>query len=250
MEAESRSAARLSAEGLRKSFGPNVAVSDATFAVSSGEIVALVGSNGSGKSTLLKLIYGRLVPDAGCTRVNGSVLKAGNPHLARECGIEMVFQDRDEESKLCPGISVLENLFLGREIASRLGLLRFRKMAEHAKLVFDSYKMSVPPLDAIVGELSGGQQKAVAIGRVLLSRPSILLLDEPTTSLGISETRVVHSSISELKTAGVAIVLCSHSLSEVMDLGDQVVALRGGAIVANQKCAELHEHDVALLMSK
>jgi ABC-type sugar transport system ATPase subunit len=250
MEAESTRATQLSAEGLRKAFGPNLAVSNASFAVSSGEIVALIGSNGSGKSTLLKLIYGRLVPDAGFTRVNGSRLKPGNPHQARERGIEMVFQDKDEESKLCPGISVLENLFLGRETASRFGLLRFRRMDEHARLLFDSYKMSVPRFGAIVGELSGGQQNAVAIGRALLSRPSILLLDEPTASLGISETKVVHHSISELRAAGVAIVLCSHSLSEVMELADRLVALRAGEIVANQPRAEVSDHDVALLMSK
>jgi ABC-type sugar transport system ATPase subunit len=84
----------------------------------------------------------------------------------------------------------------------------------------------------------------------LLSRPSILLLDEPTASLGISERKIVHHAISELRTAGVAIVLCSHSLSEVMELADRVVALRGGHIFADQPRPEITEHDLALLMSK
>jgi D-xylose transport system ATP-binding protein len=162
----------------------------------------------------------------------------------------MVFQDKDNESKLCPGISVLENLFLGREGRSKLGILRFRGMEEHARAVFVHNDMSIPPFDAIVGELSGGQQKAVAIGRALLSRPSILLLDEPTASLGVSERKAVHHAIAGLRTAGVGIVLCSHSLEEVMELGDRALALRAGQIITDQPLARLSERDVAMLMSK
>lgn len=240
----------LYAEGLTKAFGSNLAVSKVGFSVSSGEIVALVGSNGSGKSTLLKIIYGTLVPDSGCTKLDGITLKQGNPHEARARGIEMVFQDKDEESKLCPGISVIENLFLGREPTSRLGIVQLRQMHERAKQIVEHYAFSLPPLGARVGYLSGGQQKAVAIGRALLSEPRILLLDEPTASLGLTEKRFVHRAVNELRSSGVGIVLCSHSLEEVMQVADRVVALRSGELIADERLVGTSEVDIALLMSK
>src|SRR5580700_9506518 len=99
----------LSCEAVTKAFGSNVAVSGVSIEVAGAEIVALVGSNGSGKSTLLKIIYGTLIPDSGCTKLNGVALKPGKPHESRERGVEMVFQDKDEESRLCPVVSVIEN---------------------------------------------------------------------------------------------------------------------------------------------
>lgn len=240
----------LSAQALTKVFGSNVAVSRVSFNVSSGEIVALVGSNGSGKSTLLKIIYGTLIPDSGCAKLDGISLKQGNPHEARARGIEMVFQDKDEESKLCPGISVIENLFLGREPTSRLGIVRLRQMHERAKQIVEHYAFSLPPFGAKVGYLSGGQQKAVAIGRALLSGPRILLLDEPTASLGLTERGFVHKAVSELRSSGVGIVLCSHSLEEVTQVADRVVALRSGELIADERLVGTSETDIALLMSK
>jgi ABC-type sugar transport system ATPase subunit len=232
----------LSGEELTKAFGSNVAVSKVSVMVSSGEIVALVGSNGSGKSTLLKMIYGSLIPDSGRVTLNGVLLRQGDPHEARARGIEMVFQDKDEESKLCPSISVVENLFLGREPTSKLGIIQRVQMQSKVNHLVDRYALSLPPLNALVGRLSGGQQKAVAIGRALLSAPNILLLDEPTASLGVTERG--------LKASGVGIILCSHSLEEVMHVADRVVALRSGELIADEHVAALSESDIALLMSK
>jgi ABC-type sugar transport system ATPase subunit len=240
----------LSGEELTKAFGSNVAVSRVSVKVSSGEIVALVGSNGSGKSTLLKMIYGSLIPDSGRVTLNGVSLKQGDTHEARARGIEMVFQDKDEESKLCPNISVVENLFLGREPISRLGIIQRRQMQSKANQLVEHYALSLPPLNATVGHLSGGQQKAVAIGRALLSAPRMLLLDEPTASLGVTERRLVHKAISDLKASGVGIILCSHSLEEVIYVSDRVIALRLGELFADERLAALSESDIALLMSK
>lgn len=240
----------LSSESLTKAFGSNVAVSGVSLKVSSGEILALVGSNGSGKSTLLKMIYGSLVPDSGCTKLNGVPLKEGNPHDARARGIEMVFQDKDQESKLCPSISVIENLFLGREPLSTLGMIRWRQMQAKVNRLVEHYALSLPPLIAKVGQLSGGQQKAVAIGRALLSAPRILLLDEPTASLGVTERGLVHKAITDLKSSGVGIILCSHSLEEVAKVADRVIALRLGELIADKALGGVSETEIALLMSK
>jgi len=240
----------LCGEALTKAFGSHVAVSAADVSVSSGEIVALIGCNGSGKSTLLKMIYGTLVPDSGRTKLNGVPLKHGDPRDARARGIEMVFQDKDAESKLMPGISVLENLFIGREPTSRIGLVQLRQMRQSAERLSERHALSLPPLDAKVGQLSGGQQKAVAIGRALLSAPRILLLDEPTASLGVTERSLVHKSIGELQATGVGIMLCSHSLEEVLRLASRVVALRSGELIANELIGGVSEVDVAVMMSK
>ena len=246
----SKKPALLSCEGLTKAFGSNVAVSGVSLDVSSAEIVALVGSNGSGKSTLMKIIYGTVIPDSGCTKLNGDEVKPGQPHQSRERGVEMVFQDKDDESRLCPVVSVLENLFLGREPTSRWGMVRLGEMRERAGDMATHYTVSLPPLDAQFGRLSGGQQKAVAIGRALLSGPRILLLDEPTASLGVTERGFVHKAIVDLKSLGVGILLCSHSLQEVMLVADRVAALRSGELIADERLSAISEKDIALLMSK
>jgi simple sugar transport system ATP-binding protein len=218
--------------------------------VSSGEIVALIGCNGSGKSTLLKMIYGSLIPDSGCVRLNNVPLKPGHPRDARSRGVEMVFQDKDAESKLHVGISVLENLFVGREPTSRGGFIQMRRMRERAEKLMDSGALILPPLDAKIGQLSGGQQKAVAIGRALLAEPRVLLLDEPTASLGVTERGLVYAAIAELKTSGVAVMLCSHLLEEVFGIASRVVALRSGEVIADEPIYGLSEKDVAVLMSR
>lgn len=240
----------LTGEGLSKSFGANVALSAMNFTVCSGEIVALVGSNGSGKSTLLKVTYGNLIPESGCVKVNGLKLKQGSPREARRSGLEMVFQDKDDEAKLCPGVTVIENLFLGREPTSRLGFVLPTKMHGMVSRVVEQYAFPLPPLGARLGQLSGGQQKAVAIARALLSGPRILLLDEPTASLGLTERGLIHKVLKDLKSAGVGIVLCSHSLDEVLNIADRVLALRAGGLIAERELAGMSEQDVALLMSK
>jgi len=240
----------LGAECLTKRFGSNLAVSEVSLVVSSGEIVALVGCNGSGKSTLLKTIYGTLTPDSGCAKLNGVPLRSGNPHEARARGIELVFQDKDEESRLCPGITVIENLFLGREPTSTFGLVELQRMHALANGMAERYKLSIPPLALRFNQLSGGQQKTVAIARALLSSPRILLLDEPTASLGVTERAVVHRAIAELKSSGVGIILCSHSLEEVTQVADRVAALRSGRLIADEPLAAIGEKDLALLMSK
>jgi ABC-type sugar transport system ATPase subunit len=241
--------AQLTGESLSKTFGVNVALSQVSFQVSTGEILAIVGGNGSGKSTLLKITYGNLKADSGRVSVDGNTLKQ-DPHESRMHGVEMVFQDKDDEAKLCSGLSVLENLFLGREPTSRLGIISISKMHQMATEVINHYRFPFPSLGSTVRHLSGGQQKAVAIGRALLSRPRFLLLDEPSASLGLTERGFVHEALNELKAAGVGIILCSHSLEEVMKIADRVMALRSGQMRIDTRVTGMSAKDIALLMSE
>ncbi len=235
----------LAVEKLTKAFGNTVAVSEASFSVSPQEIVALAGGNGSGKSTLMKMIAGALIPDAGRVEFDGISLKPGNTHLARERGIAMVYQD----CALCPDASVLENLFLGREPVSNLGFLKIGQMRQKVIELLEQYDLPIVNLDAQTGQLSGGQQKAIAIGRALLSHPRLLMLDEPTAALGVKEQKIICEMIKDLKSKGVSIILCTHSPSEILMLADRVIVLRRGELVRNQSAKEITETDLAVLMS-
>lgn len=235
----------LVVEKLCKSFGQNVAVAAANFFLKSNEIVALAGGNGSGKSTLLKMIFGAVVPDSGYLQWNGQVLKAGNPGQARALGIEMVFQD----CALCGDVSVLENLFLGQEPLSVCGFLKTNQMRARAREIIDSYQLPIPNLEANTKDLSGGQQKAVAIGRALLSNPKLLLLDEPTAALGVKEQQIILQALIELKSSGVGILISTHSPDEIATVADRVLVLQRGQLVRNQPAVEISRAELAILMS-
>jgi ABC-type sugar transport system ATPase subunit len=235
----------LAVDSLVKSFGNTVAVDGVSFVLSKNEVVALAGGNGSGKTTLLKMIAGAIVPDNGQVEWDGQKLIPGNPHRRRLLGIEMVFQD----GALCPDCSVLENLFLGREKLSRLGFLAKRDMRELAKTLIASYNFFIPSLDATPKQLSGGQQKAVSIGRALLSRPRLLLLDEPTAALGVKEQETILRTLSELKSAGVCIVFCTHSPDEILSVADRLLVLRRGGLVHDHGLQGISKPELAILMS-
>jgi len=230
---------------LTKTFGGTVAISGVSFMVSDKEVLALAGGNGSGKSTLMKMIAGALIPDTGSVEFDGISLKPGNTHFARERGIAMVYQD----CALCPDASVLENLFLGREPITSLGFLKIAQMRQKAAELLEHYDLPIVNLDAKAGQLSGGQQKAVAIGRALLSHPRLLMLDEPTAALGVKEQKIICEMVKELKSKGVSIILCTHLPSEILMLADRVIVLRRGELVRNQSAKEITETDLAVLMS-
>jgi ABC-type sugar transport system ATPase subunit len=127
--------------------------------------------------------------------------------------------------------------------------LRFSEMRRRALQLVERYRFPVPTLDAKLSDLSGGQQKAVAIGRAVLSEPKILLLDEPTASLGVTEQQLVHQVVTELQRAGVGIIICSHSLAEVRRLADRLIALRSGRLIEDRPLAGCSQEQIALMMS-
>jgi simple sugar transport system ATP-binding protein len=235
----------LRVEALAKAFGSTIAIAEVSFAISTGEVVALTGGNGSGKSTLLKIIAGAISPDAGLMSWGGQALAAGNPHKTRLEGIEMVFQDL----ALCPECSVLENLFLGREQVSKLGFLQRKNMKRLAEDMIKRYELPIPSLNVTPMQLSGGQQKAVAIGRALLTKPRLLLLDEPTAGLGVKEQQTILRTLGELRTGGVAIIICTHSPDEVLSTADRVLILRRGELVFDGSLTNMSRADLAVLMS-
>jgi ABC-type sugar transport system ATPase subunit len=235
----------ISVERLTKTFGTTLAVQNASFSISSNEVVALAGGNGSGKSTLLKMISGALAPDTGNILWDGKMLTSGKPRETRATGIEMVFQD----CALCPDASVIDNLFLGREPTTSLGFLKVAEMRRLASEIIAKYTLPIPDINVETRPLSGGQQKAIAIGRALLSQPKLLLLDEPTAALGVKEQKIILQTIADLRTKGVGIILCTHLPDEILAVADRVLIMRRGELVGDYKVQGLTKTELAVLMS-
>jgi simple sugar transport system ATP-binding protein len=227
---------------LGKIFGGLRALEDITIAVWPGEVVGLVGDNGAGKSTLVRCIAGVYTPDEGEVAVGGVVMGHGGPKRAAELGIEVVHQDL---SLVMHG-DVAQNLYLNREIRSRvpglkqIGWLDKRAMRAGARAILDQVGMggSVSVRQRI-RDLSGGQRQCVAIGRAVGWSRKIVFLDEPTAALGVRQTRHVLDLIARLRDQGIAVVLITHNMEQVLEVCDRVVVLRLGRKVADETVANL-----------
>jgi D-xylose transport system ATP-binding protein len=214
----------LAASGITKRFGPVEALTDVDFEVGAGEVVALVGDNGAGKSTLIKTIAGVQPSDEGSFSFDGAPVTIHTPQDAVRLGIATVYQDL----ALCDNLDVVENLYLGRERTSTR-LLDEVAMERHTRELLDS--LSVTTLRSVrteVGALSGGQRQSVAIARSLLGEPKLVILDEPTAALGVSQTAQVLDLIGRLRERGLGVVLISHNLRDVFDVSDRIIVLRLG----------------------
>jgi signal transduction histidine kinase/ABC-type branched-subunit amino acid transport system ATPase component len=228
---------------LHKRFGRLDVLRGVDIDVQPGEIVALVGENGAGKSTVVQCVARSCAPDRGRLEVAGRPL-APDPLGARDQGVAVVWQNL----ALCDNLSVVANLFLGDE---RLGgrLLDEAAMVAEARALFEGLHIATSDLQRPVGALSGGQRQLVAIARAVRRRPSVLVLDEPTASLGVQESAVVERLLAELRAGGTAILLVSHRLEQVFTLADRIAIVRHGRIVANVSPLEVHPDDVVALIS-
>ena len=225
--------ALLEARGLSRSFGHVRALDDASFDVSAGEVVALIGDNGAGKSTLVKALTGNLEVDAGELFFEGRPVTIPTPAQASEMGIEVVYQDL----ALAPHLNPVQNMFLGREIPRRgllgaLGFMDEKKMRARAEEGFRELGGTVRSFSSQVGTMSGGQRQQIAIVRAISWANKLVFLDEPTAALGVVQTRNVLDTIKRVRDKGIAVVLISHSMPEVLQVADRVQVMRLGTRVA------------------
>ena len=208
---------------LRKSFGAIEALRGVSFTVSAGEVVALLGDNGAGKSTLVKTIAGVYTADDGSMVFDGRPVRVGSPAEAQQLGIATVFQDL----ALCDNLDVVANLYLGRE-------LRKGRVLDEVEMERQSWELlrqlsaKIPSVRIPVASLSGGQRQTVAIARSLLGRPKVVMLDEPTAALGVAQTAEVLNLVERLRERGLAVILISHNMADVMAVADRVAVLRLG----------------------
>jgi ribose transport system ATP-binding protein len=216
----------LRAEGIGKSFGGVAALSDVDLTIRAGEILGLSGANGAGKSTLINVLTGQLTPDTGTLSVKGVPVTLDAPLRAAEHGIGVVRQELD----LVPDLTIAENLALGDERRfRRRGMLDRASMNEAASAALARVGLDIPP-SKLVRDLAIGDQQLVAAARALRSSGTVLLLDEPTSSLTPFEAERLFTVMRSLRDDGVGVVFISHRLNEVSELCDRVVVLRDGRV--------------------
>ena len=236
--------ALLELRGLTKAYPGVVANDDVSFAIERGEVHALLGENGAGKSTLVKTIYGLVRPDAGSMRLGGVDFAPPEPRAARAAGIGMVFQ----HFSLFDALTVAENVTLGMEHPPPL-----RTLAAEIASVSRDYGLPLDPARR-VGDLSAGERQRVEIVRCLLQRPSLLIMDEPTSVLTPQEVAILFRTLRQLSGEGVAILYISHKLEEIRALCDTATILRRGKVVGrctprDRSAAEMAETMVGAVLT-
>lgn len=234
---------RFAMRGIRKVFGATIALDNVDFAVSAGEIHALIGENGAGKSTLMKVLLGALQPDAGEMTVDGSAFAPANPLQARQEGVAMIYQ----ELSLAPHLTIVENVLLGMEITRR-GLLQKSDM--HALVQNALTELDHADIDphARVGTLTIAERQIVEIARALSVQCRVLVLDEPTSSLTRADADRLFRVMQRLKARNLAIVYISHFLEEIKEIADQFTVLRDGKKAGSGLVAQTPIPDIVHLM--
>jgi simple sugar transport system ATP-binding protein len=224
---------------IAKAFGAIRALVDVDLVLYPGEILGLVGDNSAGKSTLMKILTGAYQRDSGEILVGGEKAHFRGPHESRDLGIEMIYQD----FALCGNMDVGQNIFLGRWPRKGIFLDR-RRMYTEAREVLDRLKVDVNSVFQKVESLSGGRQQSVAIARSISFDPKVVILDEPTANLSVMATTRLLETMAELKRQNVALVIISHRLTDIFEVGDRVVVLKRGENVGEFAVADTNEHEV------
>ena len=233
----------IDGQGLGKTYGNLAVLIDADFSVSAGEIRAVVGSNGAGKSTLIKILTGAITPTSGVLKVGGNELQFGSPTEMIKNGIACIYQ----HSNLAPAMTVLDNIFLGRQPTKRFGFLDRKRQRREAEELLQRHDIHID-LDALVSTLPTVKQKEVEILKALALNARVLLMDEPTGWLAASDVTKLHATIRSLKSKGVGIVYISHMLDEIFSVCDTVTVMRDGRIISEGKVADITRPKLVKLM--
>jgi simple sugar transport system ATP-binding protein len=230
----------ISVRGLCKAYGKVEALRGVDLDIHQGEVHAICGDNGAGKSTLLRILSGATTYTSGSLKLDGEVVQFTSPQDARDRGIETVYQDL----ALAGERSCSANIFVGREIMKpgilgKLGILDRNAMNEKAKVFFADLSIPITDPTRNVRAFSGGQRQGVAIARAAIWATHVVLFDEPTAALGVLQRSAVQELIRRLKTRGLAVILVTHDIPEVLAHTDRVTVLRQGKAVATRFTREV-----------
>ena len=229
--------------GINKSFGTNQVLKDAGFYLADGEIHALMGENGAGKSTLMKILTGVYTKDAGTVLVDSQEVNYKNPQEAEKAGIVFIYQEINSLFDL----TVEENLFMGKEITKKFGICDKKAMRAQAQEIMDRMGVNIP-VDAVMGDLSVGQQQMVEICKALMVDAKVLIMDEPTAALTQSETENLFKVVNSLREKGVSIVYISHRMEEIFELCDRITILRDGTYIDTRYIKDITMDDIVQMM--
>jgi ABC-type sugar transport system ATPase subunit len=218
----------LSLRDIGKSFGPVSALAGVNLDVPAGQVTALVGDNGAGKSTLIKTISGIWEPSHGHIIWQGRRVNFRSPRDATEAGIATVYQDL----ALCDNLDIVENMLLGHEYRRHLLLDEVTMEQTAKKTLADLRVTTVRNIRQPVGSLSGGQRQAVAVAKAVMLDAKMVIMDEPTAALGVSQTELVLDLIGRLAKRGIAVLVVSHNLTDVFRVADRIAVLYLGRLVS------------------
>lgn len=235
--------ALLTMKGITKAFPGVKALDKVDFVLKAGEVHALLGENGAGKSTLMKVLSGVYQADEGEILLKGTQVKLTSPRSALGLGIGIIHQ----ELNLIPGLTVMENIYLGREPLKKFGIVDFDEMRQRTKKVLDELGTTIVP-EALVADLSIGEQQLVEIAKALSYASRILIMDEPTTALTETETTGLFATIERLTKTGLAIVYISHRMGEIFRICHRVTVMRDGKYVGTVATAETNFAELIRMM--
>jgi rhamnose transport system ATP-binding protein len=224
----------LAVVDVSKRFGSTDALRDVSLAVSSGEVLAVVGENGAGKSTLIKIATGLHHPDTGHLEVDGRRVDVRGPAHAQALGIACIHQ----EPLVFPDLSVAENVFMGH--ADARGRVRWRELHDRTAKILDELEVDIDPRSP-ASQLTVGGQQAVSIAKAMSRDVRVLIMDEPTAALSAHEVQRLFRQVRRLSASGVAIVFVSHRLDEVFELSDRITVLRDGRHISTRPTPEVTE---------
>ena len=235
----------LQLRGIGKNFGPVQALSGIDLDIPAGQVTALVGDNGAGKSTLIKTISGIWEPSQGHIIWQGQQVNFHSPRDATDAGIATVYQDL----ALCDNLDIVANMLLGHEIRRHLLLdeVTMEQMAK--KTLSDLRVVTVRNIRQPVGSLSGGQRQSVAVAKAVMQEAKLVIMDEPTAALGVTQTALVLDLIRRLADRGIAVLVVSHNLTDVFQVADRVAVLYLGGLASVGPASEYDTSSVVELMT-
>jgi len=240
-------AALMEARSVSKFFGSLVALDNVSMSVRAGEVVCLLGDNGAGKSTLIKILSGLERPDVGTIAVDGQPVAFASPRDAFARGIATVYQDL----AVLPEMSIARNFMLGMEPLRRIGPLAFfdeGKAGAIAREELAKIGITVNHLDQKVGTMSGGERQSLAIARAEYRGARLLILDEPTSALGVNEAAIVLRHVIRARARGLGVVFITHNVRHALPIGDRFVILSRGRVAGEYPQAALDEALLSKLM--
>ena len=245
MDAAPESTPLLSLRGLSKSFGAVRALTDVDLDLFAGHVTALSGDNGAGKSVLIKTVAGLWPPDAGEILWEGRRVHLHSPRDAEELGITTIYQDL----ALCDNLDIVQNMFLGHE-PRHAGLLNETAMEKVARRTLeDLHVTTIRSIRQPVQSLSGGQRQSVAVAKAVMAKAKLVIMDEPTAALGVSQTNMVLELIQRLARQGIAVMVVSHNLNDVFEVADRIAILYLGRLAASGPISEFDRSRVVDFMT-
>jgi ABC-type sugar transport system ATPase subunit len=244
-ESQNGGAPLLELKGLSKHFGPVQALTSVDLTILPGKVTALCGDNGAGKSVTIKTISGLWSPDGGEIVWDGRSVHLHGPKDAEALGITTIYQDL----ALCDNLDIVQNMFLGHE-PLRHGMLDEATMELTArKTLSDLSVTTVRSIRQPVASLSGGQRQSVAVAKAVMSQAKLVIMDEPTAALGVSQTRMVLDLIKTLADRGVAVILVSHNMNDVFEVADRIAVLYLGRLATQGPASDYDRSSVVDYMT-